>query len=207
MTRVLALGMSPSESVRRTAVVLVTLSFVVACGGTTETGNVSGAGADASRADSSPDSSRPACALTPPTMHRASAVVCSSNALDASAAQDAAPLDGSAVASDAGTECITDQDCGATGVCSCIGNTFGYAHSSFSNVCVPSNCRVDADCGQDLMCSPSFDLGAFYGIRGYYCHTRKDECNDTTCACGPGYVCAWAPQVAHWACAQGGGAG
>ena len=137
VARVLALEMVRNWA-RRASLAFAALSIFVACGGSVDVGNVPEAGV---AADASPfDSSRPACALTPPTMHRASAVACPSNALDASAAHDGAALDGSVVVSDAGSECITDEDCGTTGVCSCIGNTFGYAHSSFSNVCVTSNC-------------------------------------------------------------------
>jgi hypothetical protein len=98
-------------------------------------------------------------------------------------------------------ECLTDSDCGATGVCSCAGSTFEYAHQT-RNICVAANCRVDSDCGA-FTCSPSDgDSGPFYGAQGYYCHTADDSCGrDSDCVRGTqqGY-CMYSQDVAHWVC-------
>jgi len=104
-------------------------------------------------------------------------------------------------------QCVTDQDCGASGVCACDGQTFGFSHTRRGNVCIASNCRVDADCGPRGFCSPTTDIscGAFYGIAGYYCHTPSDQCtNDADCAQG---TCRYSPQVGYWVCAVGACAG
>ncbi len=100
-------------------------------------------------------------------------------------------------------QCATDQDCGATGVCACNGQTFGWSHSFRGNVCVASNCRVDADCGPAGFCSPTTDLGCgdFYGVAGFYCHTANDQCsNDSDCATG---TCRFSPEAGFWVCAAG----
>lgn len=104
-------------------------------------------------------------------------------------------------------QCGRDEDCGASGVCACDGQTFGFSHTRRGNICVPGNCRVDADCGSGGFCSPSVDIsaGRFYGVAGYYCHTTNDQCtNDGDCSQGD---CRYAPQVGFWVCAVGGAAG
>lgn len=104
----------------------------------------------------------------------------------------------------AGDQCLQDSDCGATGVCSCKGSTFAWAHQSTHNTCVPSNCRTDAACGAGGLCSPtvSFDCGSFYGVQGYYCHTSKDAChNDSDCDAGD--ACAYSNALGYWACSHG----
>jgi hypothetical protein len=97
-------------------------------------------------------------------------------------------------------ECHTDADCGDTGVCSCRGNTFGYAHMSPGNGCVQSNCRTNADCSSGA-CEPSisFDSGPFYGIAGYYCRTLDDSC-ECDADCSPGGYCAFDATAGKWAC-------
>jgi hypothetical protein len=104
-------------------------------------------------------------------------------------------------------ECSRDEDCGATGVCSCSGQSFGFARSNRGSVCVPADCRSDADCGAGGFCSPtvSFDCGVFYGVAGFYCHTADDKCrNDSDCATGD---CRYSPQAGIWVCATGACAG
>jgi hypothetical protein len=102
--------------------------------------------------------------------------------------------------------CLVDSDCPNGGVCSCAGNTFGYAHVTH-NLCVPANCHVDANCAGGASCSPtvSADCGSFYGVQGYYCHSAVDACtDDSQCDGGPsnrGY-CAYSPQVGHWVCSH-----
>jgi hypothetical protein len=104
-------------------------------------------------------------------------------------------------------QCTTDTDCGgSTPVCSCQGQTHGYAGSSVGSVCIPGNCNTDADCGAGGFCSPTVspECGAFYGTQGWYCHTCQDTCiNDGDCTQqGTGY-CAYDPAVGHWACGYG----
>jgi len=98
--------------------------------------------------------------------------------------------------------CFTDSDCptAATGesqLCQCDG---GYAGN---NVCLPGNCRVDADCGNSGYCSPSLGAcGNYSGVVGYFCHTQEDEClDDADCSISPnaGY-CAFMPVVGRWQC-------
>jgi hypothetical protein len=106
--------------------------------------------------------------------------------------------------------CLQDSDCSpSTSVCSCEGQTFGWAHTSFGNTCIPANCHADGDCGTGLYCSPTVDAscGGFYGVVGFYCHTCQDTCsNDSDCpAVGntPAGYCAFDPSVGHWACGYG----
>jgi hypothetical protein len=107
-------------------------------------------------------------------------------------------------------QCAQDSDCpmAATEVCSCQGQTSGYAGASYGSVCIPSNCHVDSDCGPNGFCSPtvSATCGSFYGTQGFYCHTCQDTCvDDTDCGNGqPGNpYCAYDPTVGHWACESG----
>jgi hypothetical protein len=123
-----------------------------------------------------------------PTVHRTAPVACTASAGD-----------------DQGSdECLADADCAGSGVCSCAGNTFEYAHAT-RNLCVPANCRTDAECGPEV-CSPSFgDAGPFYGVQGYYCHTASDTCgNDSDCGTdnlGRQGYCMFAATAGHWTCA------
>jgi hypothetical protein len=98
--------------------------------------------------------------------------------------------------------CFADTDCGAGGVCSCRGSSGPTDNSA--NVCLKSNCRVDADCG-GRYCSPTVDFGcgAFFGVVGYYCHTAKDSClDDTDCASQGGGDCRYNPTTAAWTCVK-----
>jgi hypothetical protein len=63
--------------------------------------------------------------------------------------------------------CLADSDCpDAADTCVCQGQSFGYSHTSFGNVCEAGNCHQDSDCGGDL-CSPSISSGgAFWGVAG-----------------------------------------
>lgn len=99
-------------------------------------------------------------------------------------------------------ECFVDSSCNQGGPCACEGGFW-----SDSNVCLPGNCRTDADCGSAGYCSPTMgDCGNYSGVIGYYCHTPEDTClDDTDCnsgAIGPGY-CMYRPELAHWACGYG----
>jgi len=73
--------------------------------------------------------------------------------------------------------CVRDSDCEAGSICLC-GDPVGS--------CVPSNCRVDADCGAGLcagtpvnICTLSYDFG---------CQSAADECT-TAQDCAAGEVC------------------
>ena len=149
-----------------------------------------------------------------PAHHRASQITCSRMGLSTTPCGDASSClsllwytcNGGVCDYD---QCLSDSDCGATGVCSCKGETREFGAQSYGNVCVPSDCRVDADCCPGQWCSPSDDHGTFYGVRSYHCHTASDECiDDADCADdGAVRVCAFDPVTGHWACRDGGGAG
>ena len=93
-------------------------------------------------------------------------------------------------------QCFEDSDCGA-GPCVC-GTGAG------NNVCMGGDCQVDADCGEDGYCSPSYsDCGDYSGVVAYYCHTAADECtDDTDCpGAGPGGAyCMHSAELGHWVC-------
>jgi hypothetical protein len=127
-----------------------------------------------------------------PTVHRTTEQACATSGGDTNGAD----------------ECTVDTDCSGGGVCSCAGNTFEYAHET-RNLCVPANCRTDADCGA-YMCSPSDSSGGpFYGVQGYYCHTAHDTCTvDSECVQnGQQGYCMFAPEVGYWSCAYSFAAG
>jgi Cys-rich repeat protein len=110
-------------------------------------------------------------------------------------------------------ECTTDDACPANNLCQC-GTATGEGRTA--NTCVPSNCRVDSDCGAGGSCSPSYGTtcGALFGVVGYFCHKAADECtkdecvNDSDCTsteagpAGSGY-CAWDPTSSAWSCFYG----
>jgi hypothetical protein len=96
--------------------------------------------------------------------------------------------------------CVTDSDCPQGQTCACHGSPYTY---SFGNQCVPSNCRVDADCGPGGFCSPSVASqcgpGAGDFCLGYYCHTPKDTCtNDADC--GAAKACIYSYSASAWQC-------
>jgi hypothetical protein len=102
--------------------------------------------------------------------------------------------------------CVTSDDCASGTTCGCSDMFNGNA-AYHPNQCLPSNCRVDADCGGGGYCSPtvSSSCGPFYGVTGFYCHTSADTCeNDSDCpATSPAGYCAYDPSVGHWACGSG----
>ncbi len=71
-----------------------------------------------------------------------------------------------------------DSDCGDASVCLCRSG-----QGNDTNACVPSDCRVDGDCGDGGYCSPVvLGCSGLTGVTGYYCHTPRDECmNDSDC--------------------------
>ncbi|HEY6463890.1 MAG TPA: hypothetical protein VIY73_27155 [Polyangiaceae bacterium] len=191
-------------------VVAVVLSLVAAgsagCGGTTGTQGAAG----------SPEGGAPMPQLPAPGLHRLTASECPSNVTggaacstdaDCQSASPGPPPSHCFQGACGADQCLEDSDCGATGVCSCAGQTRGYAGASPGNVCVQANCRVDTDCGAGY-CAPtvSAECGSFYGIQGYYCHEAGDACfNDQDCSGGgPGQpFCAYDPTVGRWACETG----
>jgi hypothetical protein len=93
--------------------------------------------------------------------------------------------------------CVTDTDCMMGEVCACHGS----AYSTGGNQCIPSNCRVDSDCGPSGYCSPTTGQNNCGAVTGYYCHTSSDAClNDGDC--GAGQVCQWSAASNHWQCAM-----
>ena len=66
--------------------------------------------------------------------------------------------------------------------------------------CVPSDCRVDADCGAPGYCSPTpGSCGPIFGTAGYYCHTPSDECFADDDCDGDAY-CAYDLSAKRWRC-------
>jgi hypothetical protein len=96
--------------------------------------------------------------------------------------------------------CFQDSDCGTSEDCVCR----DY-QTIEENDCVPSNCRIDSDCGDGGYCSPAFGgCAPVIGIVGYYCHTPTDECRvDSDCNNAiPGLHCIFDPMKGdRWICA------
>jgi len=151
-----------------------------------------------------------------PTTHRPTAIACSAST------RSPLPPDGGAAActtntdcaSDAGSlfttclhgrcafdQCLTDSDCGASGVCACASDYYGGNAAYHPNVCVPGNCRVDNDCGVGGYCSASH--GYCGSFQGFYCHSKADSCIDETKDCtGCGNACVYNPTVGSFSCAS-----
>jgi hypothetical protein len=61
-----------------------------------------------------------------------------------------------------------------------------------NSVCLPANCRVDADCGPGGYCSAELGgCGTHVGYVGYYCHTPQDECQTDADCTIPGLFCVF----------------
>lgn len=105
-------------------------------------------------------------------------------------------------------ECFDDGDCKTKEACSCGKNrhTFYSKGRADENVCVPSNCRTDDDCG-DQFCKPDHGYsGADDRVFGYYCTTRSDECrNDLDCQIAGGRSRCTVSGGSHWSCMGGDG--
>ena len=97
-------------------------------------------------------------------------------------------------------QCLTDSDCGATGVCACSSDYYGGNAAYHPNFCVPANCRLDSDCGPGGYCSPS--RGTCGTFQGFYCHTAADSCVDPTtdCASCNYNACTYSPAVGAFTC-------
>jgi len=95
--------------------------------------------------------------------------------------------------------CMADSDCTTGQTCACHGSTYNI----FGNTCVPSNCRVDSDCGARGYCSPSTTPGQICGaVGGYYCHTPDDQCVENTDCVGDAgtEACVFSTASRHWEC-------
>src|SRR6478736_6325009 len=67
--------------------------------------------------------------------------------------------------------CVTDSDCGATGVCACDGIHPGH--------CVTAGCVTDADCGPNSLCAPADGV---CGGSSFQCTSPQDLCiNNAQC--------------------------
>jgi hypothetical protein len=81
--------------------------------------------------------------------------------------------------------CVTDQDCGAAGVCRCSTGGGGF--------CVAANCKTDDECAAGKLCvlaAPS----ACFGQYVFTCETARDECSIRVPTCS----CRWSGD--HLAC-------
>src|SRR3569832_290278 len=96
--------------------------------------------------------------------------------------------------------CTADTDNPDHETCACHGSPYTYRAG---NTCVPGNCRVDADCGTGLYCSPSAASTCGSALcLGYYCHTPQDLCiKDSDCASQPLSACVYSTSVGYWLCA------
>lgn len=117
--------------------------------------------------------------------------------------------------------CQSDGDCANNAPCECRAS----ASDTAANECIStSNCRVDADCGENNYCSPS-QLGggcfcpsaALCGAdaacspgpcvcgdacgHGYFCHTPTDACVDDS-DCGTSGSCNYDTVNQRWACSE-----
>lgn len=97
-------------------------------------------------------------------------------------------------------QCLTDAECGSTGVCACSSDYYGGNAAYHPNFCVPANCRIDSDCGLGGYCSPS--RGRCGTFEGFYCHTSTDSCVDSTADCSSCSLdaCVYSPAVAAFTC-------
>jgi hypothetical protein len=94
--------------------------------------------------------------------------------------------------------CRTDSDCQTGFACICAGDFYG-GNGIHGNVCVTSQCRVDADCGPAEVCSPSFGEGCG-GPSGVFCHSSADTCGTDADCCGSTPGCRYQSTLGHWAC-------
>ena len=89
-------------------------------------------------------------------------------------------------------QCHTSADCDAGTVCTCYPGEDDFGASQ----CKPAHCRLDSDCADGMLCSPSgpaicFDLS-------WNCHTHQDTClDDLDC---DGGICTFSAALGHWSC-------
>lgn len=99
--------------------------------------------------------------------------------------------------------CTTDDDCGAAEACLCrsgfaAGPQGGETFFERS-MCIPADCRTDADCPTGSLCGLSMDpcsLG-----ESLHCHTNDDECHGFEDCSGPNQgMCGWNEIEQRWTC-------
>ena len=95
--------------------------------------------------------------------------------------------------------CQSDDDCNELEVCLC-GKMKSRCHGG-------NSCQVDADCGENGYCSPTYwhnDNQDSMVLTGYFCHTANDECiDDKDCPRRPDSdfsTCAFSQQLGYWRC-------
>jgi hypothetical protein len=94
-------------------------------------------------------------------------------------------------------ECFTNSDCPSGKACGCS-TDFHYC-CTHVNRCVPSNCNVDSDCGENGACSAV--IGYCGSLTGFYCHTADDQCHtDADCNDKSTPTCSYNSALGHWAC-------
>jgi hypothetical protein len=97
--------------------------------------------------------------------------------------------------------CVVDADCGSNAACICgdDGMYTGGNASIHPNICVPGDCRVDADCGPAGFCSPT---SGYCGVpESYHCHRSADRCVDAEKDCAScGEDCVYSPAVGAFTC-------
>ncbi|MFO0665390.1 MAG: hypothetical protein U0174_15655 [Polyangiaceae bacterium] len=80
-------------------------------------------------------------------------------------------------------QCLSDNDCPQDYLCACAG-------AGRPNMCVPGNCRSDADCAGNFKCET-------------YCHSAADKCvahSDCTAAPHMIAICKYVAQEHAWGC-------
>jgi hypothetical protein len=75
--------------------------------------------------------------------------------------------------------CLSDDDCEPNEICLC---------EEPAGRCIPSDCSVDGDCGDNAFCSthvaPNVPACGFY-VGGAACQRTKDACVGDECNCAP----------------------
>jgi hypothetical protein len=97
-------------------------------------------------------------------------------------------------------DCFSDTECGAGETCNCgLREPIPERHR-----CLPSNCRIDGDCGPNGFCSPSKKALGAGTIEGWFCHTEDDECtNDGDCLpekANSFPYCGYSKKKERWIC-------
>lgn len=95
-------------------------------------------------------------------------------------------------------ECFVDEDCSPLEVCDCAGGFNG------NHICARAECRVNADCGEGLACSPSSHpfCQQIRPVEGYFCHRPNDTCR-VDLECAEGEWCAFHAEEDLWRCTAG----